>query len=81
MPGSNPFARLTGRELQVLHLVARGLSSKEIGAMLEIDSRTVERHIDHVRLKTRARNRSHMVALAISAGCLETRNDSGREPG
>jgi len=61
---SGVCAKLTKREWQVLHLVAQGLSSKEIGAQLQIESRTVERHIDHIRMKTRTKNRSHMVAVA-----------------
>jgi DNA-binding CsgD family transcriptional regulator len=32
--------------------------------------RTVEKHIDHIRLKIRARNRTHMVARAITKGLL-----------
>lgn len=61
---------LTERELHVLRLTALGLSAKEIAKELKIAPRTVERHIDHVRLKTRTRNRSHMVAFAISNGCV-----------
>lgn len=61
---------LTDRELAVLRLTAEGLSAKEIAKELKIAPRTVERHIDHVRLKTRTRNRSHMVAFAIRNGCL-----------
>jgi DNA-binding CsgD family transcriptional regulator len=63
-------ASLTERELQVLRLTAHGLSAKEIAKDLNIAPRTVERHIDHIRLKTRTRNRSHMVAYAISSGCV-----------
>jgi DNA-binding CsgD family transcriptional regulator len=63
-------ASLTNRELEVLRLTARGLSAKEIAKELNIAPRTVERHIDHIRLKTRTRNRSHMVAFAISNGCV-----------
>jgi len=65
-------AALTDRELQVLRLTARGLSAKEIAKELQIAPRTVERHIDHIRLKTRTRNRSHMVAYAINSGCVKT---------
>ena len=62
--------RLTGREVQVLTCIATGLSAKEIAKQLNIAPRTVERHIDHIRLKTRTRNRSHMVAYAISNGLI-----------
>ncbi len=61
---------LTPRETEVLKLVSSGLSAKEIGRMLEIAPRTVDRHIDHIRLKTRTKNRSHMIAFALSNGIL-----------
>lgn len=61
---------LTVREREILSSVAMGLSAKEIGRALNIAPRTVERHIDHIRLKTRTRNRSHMVAYAIENGFM-----------
>ncbi len=61
---------LTPRELEVLRLVSAGLSAKEIGKILNIAPRTVDRHIDHIRLKTRTKNRSHMIAVALSKGLL-----------
>jgi len=61
---------LTAREQQVVGLVAQGLSAKEVAQEIEIAPRTVERHIENVRLKTRARNRTHMVTLALEAGIL-----------
>ena len=65
-----PTEWLTARELQVLQSVALGLSAKEIAKKLLIAPRTVERHIDHIRLKTRTRNRSHMVAFALTNGMI-----------
>ncbi|MBB4101467.1 response regulator transcription factor [Sphingomonas kyeonggiensis] len=67
-----PNEWLTARELQVLQSVALGLSAKEIAKKLLIAPRTVERHIDHIRLKTRTRNRSHMVAFALTNGVIGT---------
>lgn len=61
---------LTAREQQVLELVAQGLSAKETAQEIEIAPRTVERHIENVRLKLRARNRTHMVTLALELGVL-----------
>lgn len=61
---------LTSREHQVLEFVAQGLSAKEVAQEIEIAPRTVERHIENVRLKIRARNRTHMVALAVELGLL-----------
>lgn len=62
---------LTAREHQVLELVAQGLSAKEVAQEIDIAPRTVERHIENVRLKIRARNRTHMVTLAMELGLLQ----------
>lgn len=69
-PEWSDLTQLTKREIEILKLVASGLSAKEAAKELLIAPRTVERHIDHIRLKTRARNRSHMVALALRQGLL-----------
>ena len=61
---------LTKREHDVLQLLARGYSAKEVALNLAIAPRTVESHIDKIRLKTRTRNRTHMVAQAIKQGLL-----------
>ena len=44
-------AGLTAREVDVLRLVARGLSSKEIAARLVISPKTVRNHIEHIYTK------------------------------
>ena len=62
---------MTARELEVLTLVASGASAKEIGRELEINSRTVESHISHLKLKTRSRNRAHLVAMALEEGLID----------
>lgn len=61
---------LTNRESEVLRLVAFGLSAKKVAQELEIAPCTVERHIENVRLKTRTRNRAHMIAYVIREGML-----------
>lgn len=67
---SDEHPELTQREHSVLSLVAQGLSAKEVALVLSIAPRTVEKHIDHVRLKIRAKNRAHMVAQAMERGIL-----------
>ena len=62
--------KLTHRECEVLRYVATGLSNKEAAIQLGIAPRTVERHIENLRNKIRARNRAHMVAKAIGMGVL-----------
>ncbi|HEY6917015.1 MAG TPA: helix-turn-helix transcriptional regulator, partial [Allosphingosinicella sp.] len=61
---------LTRRENEILNLVATGLSAKEVANKIGIAPRTVERHIENVRMKMRARNRAHMIAQAVASGVL-----------
>jgi DNA-binding CsgD family transcriptional regulator len=67
---------LTSREREILHLVAQGYSAKETAYEVGIAPRTVERHIENVRHKLRARNKSHMIAKAVSLRLL----DVGKTP-
>lgn len=64
------LTQLTIREAQVLRLVACGMSAKEAAKELHIAPCTVERHVENVRLKTRTRNRAHMIAYVINEGLL-----------
>jgi LuxR family transcriptional regulator, transcriptional regulator of spore coat protein len=66
---------LTEREHAILEFVAVGLSAKEVAQKIEIAPRTVERHIENIRLKMRARNRTHMVMCAAMAGMLRVGSD------
>lgn len=61
---------LTHREIEVLEMIANGLSAKEAAQTIGIAPRTVERHVENVRLKMRARNRVHMVTCAVGQGML-----------
>ncbi|PTQ10321.1 hypothetical protein CLG96_13220 [Sphingomonas oleivorans] len=67
---SLPDPVLTPRERSIINLVASGMSAKEAAISLEIAPRTVEKHIDQARLKLRAKNRTHLVAMALSAGII-----------
>jgi DNA-binding NarL/FixJ family response regulator len=67
---------LTHREQQVLELVASGWSAKQIASQIGIAPRTVEGHIETVRLKMRARNKTHLVAQAVQAGILKLRESA-----
>ena len=62
---------LTARELEILEFVAQGLSTKEVAQQIDIAPRTVDRHIENIRLKLRAKNRTHMIACAVIAGLLQ----------
>ena len=62
--------QLTNRELAVVRLVAHGFSAVEVAKQLQIARCTVERHVENVRLKTRTRNRVHMIAHIFKQGML-----------
>ena len=57
--------RLTGREREVLILLAQGLQLDEIAARLGIGSETVRTHVRKAGERLGAANRTHAVAIAI----------------
>ncbi|MCJ7421196.1 response regulator transcription factor [Sphingomicrobium astaxanthinifaciens] len=71
---ANGATRLTPRESEILELVATGRSARQIAAAVGLAARTVERYIENIRYKMGARNRTHLVALAIARGDLEVRS-------
>ena len=62
---------LTPRESEILEHVAQGFSTNDIAQRTDIAPRTVARHVENIRLKLRARNRSHMIVCALTAGLLD----------
>lgn len=64
VPGSLRGIGVTARELEVLVLLADGLSNKQIAERLYLSPRTVERHIANVNAKAGLRTRSELVAFA-----------------
>ena len=63
-------AGLTAREVEVLQLLARGLSNKEIARALVIAHKTVGNHIEHIYVKIAATNRAGASLFAVRHGLL-----------
>jgi two-component system, NarL family, invasion response regulator UvrY len=64
----NPASALTARELQVMEMLARGLTNREIAENLEISIKTVDTHRGHVLKKLGLRNNSELTRFAVKHG-------------
>ena len=67
---------LSDREIQVIELVAAGLTNQDIAEKLEISKRTVDNHISNILTKTHTDNRVALVRWALQWGkvCLDNIN-------
>jgi DNA-binding NarL/FixJ family response regulator len=66
--GPEAFPQLTGREVEVLDLMARGLENRRIARELHLSDKTVRNHVSNVLSKLDVPDRSDAVARARAAG-------------
>jgi DNA-binding NarL/FixJ family response regulator len=63
--------KLTNRETDVLRLVAKGLTAKQVAERLVLSHRTVENHVQSTLTKLQLHNRSQLVRYALEQGLAE----------
>jgi DNA-binding CsgD family transcriptional regulator len=62
---------LSGREAEVLRLVAMGRTNREIGKQLGISARTVEGHRSRAMMKLDVKNLSELTRYAVRVGLID----------
>lgn len=72
---SERLAALTGREREVLVLVASGLSNDGIAGRLEVSPLTVKTHVNRAMAKLGARDRAQLVVIAYESGLVRPRTE------
>jgi len=71
VPQSSPLVELTGREQEVLRLVAKGRSNREIAQELFISEKTVKTHVSNLLGKLQLTQRTQLVIYAIKNKLVE----------
>ncbi len=75
-PSAEVFELLTERELELLQLVALGLSNKAIAQQLHISENTVKYHMKNILQKTNLQNRTEVAAYALRKGLVDNRTNT-----
>ena len=65
---------LTARELEILEMLAKGLTNKQIGAVFQISGNTARNHVNSILEKLEAADRTEAVSTAIQQGIIDVSN-------
>jgi DNA-binding NarL/FixJ family response regulator len=71
LSGKEKDDMLTGREREILQLLADGMSNADVAAKLFISQETVKSHVRHILAKLEADTRTHAVAIALRDAIID----------
>jgi DNA-binding NarL/FixJ family response regulator len=71
LSGKDREDMLTGREREILQLLADGMSNADVAARLFISQETVKSHVRHILAKLEADTRTHAVAIALRDAIID----------
>ena len=75
-PAGVSFEELTARELEVLRVVAQGMSNKEIAAQLVLSEKTVKNHLSNIFVKLRVNDRTQAILRGLQRGLVQLPDES-----
>ena len=58
--------KLSNRENEIMQFLSNGFSDKEIACHLNISTRTIQTHVERIKLKLNAKNRINAVAIYVN---------------
>jgi DNA-binding NarL/FixJ family response regulator len=67
----SPYLKLTPREMEILDLLAKGASNKEIAQQLCIEEKTVKNHMSNIFAKLHVNDRTQALIVAIRQGIVQ----------
>jgi DNA-binding NarL/FixJ family response regulator len=71
LTGKDKDEMLTGREREILQLLADGMSNQDVAAKLFISQETVKSHVRHILAKLEADTRTQAVAIALREAIID----------